>query len=325
MKKLFLLLNLILLASISFSQINLSDSLKLYYPFNGIYDIYVPDESGNANRGLASNVWPAYDRFDQRDKALYFSGNSYISFEADQFKLDEYTYSAWVKINDQPDYGTADFIIDIGSEYGVDQFIAYTNDYSNYQIDGFHVMCYNKDGSASWLSQYGFIETDEWKFVVFTRDSSLIKLYIDAVVIDSVEVQGLSPNYGEEVKGYVGCRNNLNQHFTGYLDDIRIYSYAISQTIIEELFLDDTLGIVSNMHEQNMLVYPNPTKNNIQLQLPDRFQNYQVNIYNSMGSMESVYFNLKEIDVAELARGLYFIRVVDNKSKLGLKAMFIKN
>ncbi|MAE07125.1 MAG: hypothetical protein CL661_00005 [Bacteroidetes bacterium] len=214
MKKLYVALNLILICNLSYSQVSIFDSLQLYYPFNEIYSMYVPDESGNANRGIANNVLPTYDRFGHQDKALYFSGNSYVNFEADQFKFDEYTYSCWVKIDDQPSFGTADFVIDIGSYNGVDQFIAYTNNYANNSLDGFHVMGYNKDGSASWLSQYGFIETDMWMFVVYTRDSSFMKLYLDAVVIDSVDVQGLSPNYGENVKGYVGCsvclQTNLN-------------------------------------------------------------------------------------------------------------------
>ncbi len=63
-----------------------SDStLVLYYPLNEIYDIYVPDESGNDHRGLAYDTWPAKDRFGQRDMALYFNGYSFINFEAEQF------------------------------------------------------------------------------------------------------------------------------------------------------------------------------------------------------------------------------------------------
>lgn len=101
MKSSLLTISVLLLFNQIYCQISINDSLELYYPFNEIYTKYVPDESGNLNRGIAFDIEPVEDRFGTQDKALYFRGDSYVRFEADSFNFLEYTYAAWVKLEDR--------------------------------------------------------------------------------------------------------------------------------------------------------------------------------------------------------------------------------
>jgi len=64
MKKLFTLFLVLFFQILSFSQVS-SDSLRLYYPFNG----NVNDESGNGNNGTISGAVLTEDRFGNPNSA----------------------------------------------------------------------------------------------------------------------------------------------------------------------------------------------------------------------------------------------------------------
>ena len=301
------------------------DSINIiYYPLNEIYDIYVPDESGLFNRGLAINTEPASDRFGQRDKALFFRGNSYIKFDALKFDFNTYSYCMWVKIIEQPDWQTAQFIFDIGSEYGVDQYLAYTYGYSNYNLDGFLGQGYNTNYTSSWISQGNLVIDEQWHFLVYTRGADYIKLYFDSIIIDSLYIKGLLPIYGENIKGYVGCRNNLDQFFNGYIDDIRLYNYNIEKSTIDSLYTILPTNI-STINETKISIYPNPAEDKLNLILSPNNKDFTASIYNILGDLVLTSVNTKIIDIKQLCNGLYILKIVENKSRNEKSLKFIKN
>jgi hypothetical protein len=55
----------------SHGQLTLSDSLQLYYTFNG----NAIDESGNGHNGVVVNASLTVDRFDNDDSAYEFEGS----------------------------------------------------------------------------------------------------------------------------------------------------------------------------------------------------------------------------------------------------------
>lgn len=324
MKSSLLFIAFYLLINQIYCQISINDSLELYYPFNEIYTTYVPDESGNLNRGIAFDIEPVDDRFGVQDNALYFDGDSYIKFEADSFNFLEYTYASWVKLEEQPPLESAYFIFNIGSDYGADQHIAYTNSYSLYNLFGFVGQGYNTDGSASWISQNQQMEIDSWNFVVYTRDSKIAKLYVNGALIDSTDVKGLLPIYGNNIKGIVGGRNNNDQYTKGYIDDVRVYSYAINKHVVAELYLLDPSDIDSNLSNNAILIVPNPAVNKLHIDLPNNLSDYQILMYDSYGRFIARIYNTNDLSVYHLKSGLYFLKVIDKSASYEATTKFIK-
>ncbi|MCK9453034.1 MAG: T9SS type A sorting domain-containing protein [Bacteroidales bacterium] len=298
-------------------------TLVLYYPFNEIYDMYVPDESGNDNRGLAFHTWPAKDRFGERDKALFFRGDSFINFDAEQFDFDTYSYCMWVKIEDQPYFESAGFIFDIGSAYGVDQYVAYTNRYSLQNLYGFLGQGYNTDGSSSWVSQGSLIYDQEWHFIAYTRSYESIKLYFDGEMINELDIYQSLPIYGGDIKGFIGCRNNLEQFFKGYIDDVQLYNYAISQEEIGELFNINPTAIYEK-YEDEITLYPNPAHEELNLTLSQDSRDFTINMYDIYGRKVLAVRNQTSINIENLSNGLYILKLLDEEGQTELTAKFIK-
>jgi hypothetical protein len=131
--------------------------------------------------------------------------------------------------------------------------------------------------------------------------------------------------------------NHQFRYFCGILDDLRIYSRAITPNEIQSLYQEglcvksitvtDTLLIsfVTGLNElpENfglMKVYPNPSHSSITLDAQNTTGNYSVKITNSTGA--SVYSHvvtqkLTQINLSSLgSSGIYFLQVLDIDSKV---------
>jgi hypothetical protein len=75
-------------------------------------------------------------------------------------------------------------------------------------------------------------------------------------------------------------------------------------------------------------IYPNPTENLLNIEIPDEFKDPSLQVFNIQG--QEVYSNKKiligdnQIDFSFLTAGIYFIKIIDVKSQLSAIAKFIK-
>lgn len=318
--------SLLLLVSFS-SVLNCqTESLILYYPFDDIESIIIPDESGNGINGYGIYVLSASDRFGRENSALQFNGHSsYIEFEGDSVALPEYSYSAWIKVLEPPYFDSAGFIIDVGSQYGVDQFIAYTNSYSNYDLDGLLAQGYHNEGGSAWFSQYDFLEPDVWKFLVMTRSRNYFSFYIDGILVNSKNISNLTPSYGDDPLGRIGCRNTMHQYFNGYIDDVRIFNYAIDSATIDSLLNLSITDLDAGGEMLSCRIFPNPTCDYLEVELPDNSTSCAINVFDHMGRLIVNQKNKTQVDARYYARGMYFIRVQDLTNSKLYFYKFVKN
>ena len=78
------------------AQVNLSNGLAAYYPFNGNAN----DASGNSNNGVVTAAVLTTDRFGNPGSAYYFDGSSAFIQVANSFSLNptsQITLTAWYK------------------------------------------------------------------------------------------------------------------------------------------------------------------------------------------------------------------------------------
>ncbi|MCD4722047.1 MAG: PKD domain-containing protein [Desulfobacula sp.] len=215
---------------------HLYDGLVAYYPFNGNAN----DESGNGNHGTEQGgVALTIDRFGNTNSAYSFDGvddkievlhNSILNFGEGDFSI-----GLWVKgssiVNAAPTrilgkrslpelgyvfYHTSNYL---GFQLG--DGVSYTNYDSNFSIDSDDI----------WINIFVSIDRNQINGGKFYVNGNLV------YVFDPTDQQNSIDNSGNLLIG--GHPNHLNSHFSGILDDARIYNRALTEDEIKALYNED--------------------------------------------------------------------------------------
>lgn len=183
-------------------------------------------------------IHPVYAQ--SEDYVLYFDGDGDYVTVADSASLnfsgDDFTISAWFKTT-ATDYPS--FLYKGDASWGV---------YWCMMVDGTGLL----EGQVGDDVDYYEVESgnitydDEWHYGVFTRESTTIKLYLDNWEEDSFDCDAVNGDTNQPL--LVG--NDVDDYFfTGFLDEIRIFSRTLNATEIEYAYdnrrevLDET-GLV---------------------------------------------------------------------------------
>lgn len=222
------------------STIAPNDTLVAYYPFNGNAN----DKSSFGNDGEVFGATLTEDRFGNANSAYEFDGNNdYVWLgDAEALSPENITVSAWFNSESQK----------LGNP--ITQFII-RNRLWGYSISfnplmfgttphiGGIVSIVSLDDSGS---QYRFQSTEtsyndgKWHFLSFTYNSNEFKFYIDGEKVFQDSTQGANrPIYYEPGGTSIGRGGDAaNNHFEGKIDDVRIYNYALSDSLIWDLYTE---------------------------------------------------------------------------------------
>lgn len=89
----------------------------------------------------------------------------------------------------------------------------------------------------------GFWAPDNWYHIVGTYDGVMQKLYVNGVLIDQKSLTGPIPDYGNTM--FFGGFSNLVYRLPGTIDEIRIYSRALSaDEIVQHYNLEDFANFI---------------------------------------------------------------------------------
>ncbi len=227
--KLQLLICCLLLSIGAFSQ-NIpayvpTNGLIAWYPFNGNAN----DESGNGYNGIVNGATLTADRNGSTNKAYSFNGtNTYINSSNIATSISTKTICAWVKLNSltQSGGGIAGIQVSGGSIFDA---IVY-NETSNGW--GFGSDYYSR---SAWANQ-AEISTG-WIFLVAVYESNNYKLYRDGqLILTTTSFSAI--NFPSGSRFNIGLRHTgpSNAYINGSIDDISIYSRALTQTEITALY-----------------------------------------------------------------------------------------
>lgn len=219
----------------SFSQINLTQGLLAYYPFNG--NSY--DASGNAYHGVLKNGASfSTDRFGNPNASLQLDGiddfveiihdgrlspRSAFSFVA-YFNTQSSAVQTILGRRNQTNSTQAQFQAFIN--WPVEPGVGYGHQYSNNAECNTVLIPYNQYVNTG----INTVNQNQWYCVIGTFDGSVQKIYLDGV-LKSSEVTPLSlMDSCANVPMTIGHYTNLDpQNFKGKIDDVRIYNRALSQ------------------------------------------------------------------------------------------------
>lgn len=194
------------------STVNNEPGLVAYYSLDGNAD----DAGSSHSDGVVSGAISAHDRHDQVGKAMYFNGNSdFISVnDTSNFQFDDsLTVTAWVRT----DSLKSQIVVRKGGGLAVPVFELYLAGNGD---RGFRI-------GTNFTYKSGGYPLQTWMHLAGTYDGESMIFYINGSPVDTLQKSNALTS--DKNLLLIGTRTGLNADtFAGRLDDIRIYSRALS-------------------------------------------------------------------------------------------------
>lgn len=155
--------------------------------------------------------------------------------------------------------------------------------------------------------------------VVATYNNGVMNLYRDGVFQSTTNFT-YTGTTAVNMPFYVG-RGFAGGYYAGLLDDVGVWTRALTQFEITALYNSTTTGLSNNNANQSYNVFPIPSKGNVNVKLNNTFVGKQFNIVDQLGKIISTGTIDNEtvaVDLSNYAAGVYYFETSD-KSVKGLK------
>lgn len=172
---------------------------------------------------------------EQGEKALGLAGSQYVQLPYEIASTDELTFATW--INWRKSTPINQRIFDFGN--GTRQYMYLTP--SNGSKMSFVV---NDGTGEKTLDCKASLETSAWHHVAVTIGEGQTVIYLDGEEAASTTALTVTPGKLHPTLNYLGRAQNGSVAFlNAYLDDVRIYNYALTADDIKRLVTDSPSGI----------------------------------------------------------------------------------
>ena len=303
------------LATISFGQ-----TLPSYIPSNGLvgwwpFNGNANDESGNGNNGTVNGTILTTDRFGIVNKAFYFNGSTDIITVPNSGTIslggtNQLSVQAWAKKS-----GNQSTMHILGKRINGCGSIEYQFGYcelgcqlANIEGIGFGGM------PGSYVLSGAAIDTVNWHHFVGTFNGQTWKLYLNSILIDSVNNSTTNPNVGDLIFGSSGTCPN----WQGSIDDIGIWNRALNEEEVTSLFYGSSVRINEISQSNLFSVFPNPAQSEINVNIDAKLVGSVFTIYDNIGkAVKTGKLNSVNttIELNDLSSGIYTFSVGENKKQ----------
>jgi hypothetical protein len=239
----------ILISLLSLFSLSVFAQIPNYVPANGLigwwpFNGNANDESGNGNHGTVNGATLTNDRFGNSNMAYSFDGmndnieiidNPSFSF----FLNSSYSVNIWFNLIS---LGSTQAFIGQGDGDGLNQnrfwrISFYSNNNISNHIRGNLSDPFDTKNMHPWLS------INQWHMISMVRNyNNDLKMYLDGGLIDTdIDITGVSSPFTQQRNILLGAffnsyPNILMQYLNGSLDDIGIWSRALTQCEIQDLY-----------------------------------------------------------------------------------------
>jgi hypothetical protein len=325
-------------ATIGLTAGTMAQIVPSYVPTNGLVGWWpftgnANDESGNGNNATVNGAVLTSDRFGNSNAAYSYDGiNDYLHGNASSFPSVDRTIALWF-------YTTN---INVGSAgmqvfgYGgglcgqswlmhMDNSTPFTSFFtdSSYEVS---------IGCNNWLTALPFgvngspaNPNNNWHHWVATNGPGGIDFYFDGnyaggitTSIGNTMVAGKKFFMGScpDSTGLVAYQDAYLNNWNGKLDDIGVWNRQLTQQEITALYNGGTVGLNYLHQPVSFSVYPNPAQNIINIKVNPEDLGLPIKLFDIYGKLalsktiDQKDFNL---DLTNLANGIYLLRFEDNK------------
>jgi len=322
-------------ATLGMTALTMAQNVPSYVPTNGLvgwwpFNGNANDESGNGNNGVVNGATLTNDRFGNALNAFNFDGNqNRIEVPLDSALNGNTTISVWyysLSLNGGP-------FVHIGQDnpgsqycdgYDIGKGGTTLNNQGNDLISGFSCIGYY-DSEIPTLNA-------QWNNAVLIKTANQIQIFLNgSLVYTQTTTNPINPS---PFLYFASTSPVVSTLFEGTLDDIGVWSRALTQQEITDLYngnicfqtitVTDTLlinmGIVSYnpiTYDNTIKIFPNPSNDHITINYGNfaSMNGYQLKIINSLSqqvyqtniTQQSDYLNLTTWG----GNGLYFVQIID--------------
>ncbi|WP_239631720.1 LamG-like jellyroll fold domain-containing protein [Paenibacillus sp. H1-7] len=221
----------------SMQRDHLRKGLTAEYLFNGD----ACDSSGNGRHGTIMGAAPCTDRFGNADSAYFFDGkDDYILVQpAPDVSSEAFSLSVWCSYNADARFNGWGHCIVAQDGHHMRRVFQLSTFNTRFVFHRFMLEPDLRSGPS--------LHRELWYHLAVTYDNQVFKLYRNGVLVS--ERQGrLRPDTEEPL--YIGRKATDEPYFFfhGKIDDLRMYSRALSAEEVNELYLEDGWQPVSE-HE----------------------------------------------------------------------------
>ena len=276
---------------------------------NYTFDNTLSDENGSNAFATQAGMTYGTDRSGLVNKALFINGTgTTVSLTNLPVDNSSRTFSFWIKPTQS---NGANRIFSYGSPSGT---AAYGASFDVSTIYNF-----------SWSSNLPYFHSTSlnvWKHIVctFEQSTNTASLYIDGVLRAGNDFSCSTANNGILYLG--SLFGETGSRYIGYVDDLKIYNDAGTDADVTSLYTNNTLSS-SNFTQNNLEValYPNPVRDILNIEIENDIQS--IEIYNIQGQ-KVLSSNQNQINVSDLASGMYLVRIQDIDNNIATKKIVIK-
>ena len=240
------------------------------------------------------------------NKALYIDGTgTTVSLTTLPVGFSARTISIWIN----PSQVNADNkVFSYGSSVGTTGYGASFNSSRLYNFTNTENLYYDTATSVG-----------VWKHLVFTYQptSATAKIYIDG----ELKASGYYNTWNTTNNGvlYLGSLfGNAGSKYFGYVDDLKIYNYVLSDTEVAYLFNENSILSSQNFNQNNLQVslYPNPVKDILHIETAGEIKS--VTVYGILGN-QVLTSTSKDVNVSHLSKGTYIVKIQDTNNAVSTK------
>jgi len=307
MQKLILLISMVLVSLSVSGQIELSDGLQAYFPFNGNAN----DESGSNHTSEISGAVLDSDKNGFFERSFSFDGiDDYIQIlnanALDFNNQESFAISLWFKAGESTSGESSSDILSKWQSASLGDPYSYTvrittksasnpGEVSVSRFDSNNPGC----GNVISIRSEPIYNDEEWHHIVYQlTENNLLELFVDCELIGTME-DSSSCSFISNSDIFLGMRTPLNsnsiQPYAGNIDELRIYDRQLSMEEIE--LLCSQVNTTANIERINKVeIFPNPTNGNVTIVPKKETKLASGKVYDLNGSfimnMESPNFQL---------------------------------
>lgn len=284
------------------------------YPFNGNTN----DESGNNYHATNNGAVLTTDHLGNTNKAYVFNSTSnYIQFPP-AIGTSVTTVSMWFKPTSTQD----NQIILRNRMYGYE--VAYNKVYDGTdRANKLSTKLYINNSSGGY-NEYTYVHPsnlnlNQWYHISFTYDGDYYKVYLDnTMVYQSNSFGAGTVKYENSGAGYVLGRDGDTPYwyFKGSIDDLGIWGRALSASELNTIYTGGTLSTTDFEMSKSITLYPNPVKDILHIKVSEGISITNCELFDISGKRMKAEIFDNNIDVSQIQKGLYLIKLETSKGIL---------